>query len=1036
MARIARLRSIAQTGLVLFSSLLVSSAPVAVALAGFNPQSKPQVEMRAVEPGKAIEQELAGGQTHSYQISLAASQYLRLIVEQKGIDVVVALFGPDDNKLTEVDSPNGTQGPERVSVVTEAAGTYRLEVRSLEPNAPAGRYEVKIQELRQALPQDISRIAAQKMSAEAAKLRAQATPDALEKAIEKFEQTLTLWREAGDRSSEAATLFNIAAIYHHADRFQKALDYYNSALGIYKAISDKNWEGSTLSDIANVYHLMHENQRALGYLEQALALYRTSGDRKAEAGILNNIASVYSVIGEHQKSIDPYTHALALYRTLADRLSEGQVLSNLAGVYDETGQRQKALELYDQALALRRALKDRAGESITLSNMAWVYRRSSEYRNAIEYFNQALAIDQATNNRRREAFTLGNIASAYDLMGEKPTALDYYNRALQTYRSIKNQPSEVDMLRFMARTEREMGNLDQARAHIESALGIIESLRAELTSQQLRASYLARIASAYEFYIDLLMQLHERQPSAGHEAAALETSERARARSLLETLVEARANIRQGVDAQTVESLRNLRQQLSVKAELQTRILAGKHTDEQAQALNKEIEALTTRYQDEEAQIRLKSPAYAALTQPRPLSLLEIQKQVLDPDTLLLEYWLGKDRSYLWAVSQSSITAYQLPKRADIETSARRVYELITERSRRVLNETSEQEGARLAQAMTQYQEAAAGLSQIVLGPVAPQLGNKRLLVVADGALQYVPFATVPVPAAQNSAEAVPMIAEHEIINLPSASVLGVLRRETANRKPAPRAVAVLADPVFEAGDARIASSKSKVEDPKANTLTAARETEQLERSLRESGLTEAGVRIPRLINTRREAAAVVALATEQDRKQSLDFEASRATATSAELGQYRFVHFATHGLLNSQHPELSGVVLSLVDKQGKPQDGFLRLIDIYNLRLPVELVVLSACQTGLGKEIRGEGLVSLTRGFMYAGAPRVVASLWKVDDKATAELMKRFYQGMLGDQKLRPAAALRAAQVVMWKQKQWREPYYWAAFVLHGEWR
>jgi CHAT domain-containing protein len=168
---------------------------------------------------------------------------------------------------------------------------------------------------------------------------------------------------------------------------------------------------------------------------------------------------------------------------------------------------------------------------------------------------------------------------------------------------------------------------------------------------------------------------------------------------------------------------------------------------------------------------------------------------------------------------------------------------------------------------------------------------------------------------------------------------------------------------------------------------------------------------------------------------EAVDFLASRATATSSALAEYRIIHFATHGLLNSRHPELSGIVLSLVNERGVQQDGFLRLQDVYNLKLPVELVVLSACQTALGKEIRGEGLVGLTRGFMYAGAPRVVASLWKVDDKATAELMKLFYGGMLGEKHLRPSEALRAAQVTMCKQKKWQAPYYWAAFVLQGEW-
>ncbi len=186
---------------------------------------------------------------------------------------------------------------------------------------------------------------------------------------------------------------------------------------------------------------------------------------------------------------------------------------------------------------------------------------------------------------------------------------------------------------------------------------------------------------------------------------------------------------------------------------------------------------------------------------------------------------------------------------------------------------------------------------------------------------------------------------------------------------------------------------------------------------------------------TRQEAEQIFAIAPNAANLKAIDFKANYATATSGELGQYRYLHFATHGLLDSERPGLSALVLSLVDEQGKPQDGFLRAKDIYNLSLPAELVVLSACQTGLGQEIKGEGLVGITRGFMYAGAARVVVSLWSVNDKATAELMTKFYQKMLKEGQS-PAAALRAAQVEMWKQKQWQSPFYWAAFVMQGEWK
>jgi CHAT domain-containing protein len=320
------------------------------------------------------------------------------------------------------------------------------------------------------------------------------------------------------------------------------------------------------------------------------------------------------------------------------------------------------------------------------------------------------------------------------------------------------------------------------------------------------------------------------------------------------------------------------------------------------------------------------------------------------------------------------------------------------------------------------------------------------LAIVADGALHYIPFAALPAPSQGNDggrnsgAEPQPLFVEHEIVSLPSASTLAALRRETAGRKPAEKSIAVLADPVFTDDDTRVrrdignAGAKEKTRSANWDEIDIV--SMQMSRSGRETGVTGAEGAFGRLISTRHEAAAILALVPERERMRALDFEASRTTALRPELGEYRIVHFATHGMLNNIHPELSGIVLSLVDKEGQLQDGFLRLQDIYNLKLSAELVVLSACQTGLGKEIKGEGLIGLTRGFMYAGAPRVVASLWKVDDRATSELMKRFYQGLLGPEALRPAGALRQAQLTIWKQKQWREPYYWAAFVLQGEWK
>jgi CHAT domain-containing protein len=319
------------------------------------------------------------------------------------------------------------------------------------------------------------------------------------------------------------------------------------------------------------------------------------------------------------------------------------------------------------------------------------------------------------------------------------------------------------------------------------------------------------------------------------------------------------------------------------------------------------------------------------------------------------------------------------------------------------------------------------------LNPVANLLTTaKRLVIVSDGALQYIPFSALPTPGKRTGT--LPLIINHEIVNLPSASILAELRRQAGGRPSALKAVAILADPVFDRGDERLDPGIPSRDSP--SEALVSRQAQDVTRSARDIGLTKNGkAYLTRLLYTRKEAEAVMAVTPRGKGMAALDFEANRRTAMSSRLANYRIVHFATHGILDNKHPELSGLVLSLVNHTGKPQDGFLTLQDVYDMKLPVDLVVLSGCETGLGEQVNGEGLIGLTRGFMYAGATRVVASLWSVSDVATASLMADFYRGMQRDG-MRPAAALRAAQIRMWKQKQWSFPYYWAGFEIQGEWQ
>jgi len=577
----------------------------------------------------------------------------------------------------------------------------------------------------------------------------------------------------------------------------------------------------------------------------------------------------------------------------------------------------------------------------------------------------------------------------------------------------------VTTLANLAGTVYQQNRLDDAAQLYHQALNTLENRAFHLGGvQETRSLYRAEHARYYQEYVGLLI-------AQGHPEQAFEVLEGSRARTLFEMLAHANVDVEQGADPVLRERERTLRQMLNAKAEYRIRIVAGDHTDQQTAVVDKEIENLLLEQQEVEAQLRTISPAYASLTQPQKLDVPEIQK-LLDSNTLLLEYSLGEERSYVWAVSDNSLKLYVLPKRAEIEDAARRVYDLLTSRNRPA-NKTAEDEDP----TDKKFMQAAKKLSEMVVGPVARLLPGKRLLIVSDGALQYIPFSALPTPGRRT--DEMPLIVNHEIINLPSASVLAELRRQEIGRGKAPKTVAVLADPVFDSRDERLA--KRTLQEA-SSSASLPHPGSDLTRSAEDIGLTRGGkLYLSRLVYTRNEADAVMAVIPPGQGTLALDFEASRRMATSPELAKYHIVHFATHGILDNKHPELSGLVLSLVNKEGRPQDGFLKLQDIYNMRLPVDLVVLSGCETGLGEQVNGEGLLSLTRGFMYAGASRVVASLWNVSDIATARLMADFYKAMERDG-IPPAAALRVAQIKMWKQKQWSSPYYWAAFQIQGEWK
>lgn len=1075
-----------------------------------------------LKQGTSLERSLNGGQFQNYKVHLEAGQFFDAVVQQEGIDVEVILTGPDGKQVGHIDSANSEWGPEPMVAISHAAGEYRLRVASGNQKAPSGRYLLRVIAIREPTLQDREHVVANRRFEKAMDLFAQGTADALKAAVEQLQAALPFYKDAGESYSEGITLFTLGLVSAQAGDFHAAIRYDDESLLIFRSIHDSNMQGSTLINLGGAHDVLGDGPAALQAYREALPLLRATGERVNEAVALNNIGKIYADMADWQAALEQYHLALARMRQLGYLDREASTLTNVAGIDYLVGDSLKALTEFQEALTLNRKAGNKRGEADTLLQMGNAYQKlgktaeaTQAYEDALEitkaigdhwrqgkalsglgyeYFlrgdrekaldalQQSLKLLQGVNDRRGQGLALNYLGNVYASMPQPEKAADAYRQSIKLLQDVGDRSHEATAIFGLAQIERDQNQLSEARKHAEEALALVEQVRSHAGAEQDRASYFATQQSIGEFYIDLLMRMHKQDPQAGYDVEAFNAAERERARSLLEMLAEARVDFRRGVDPKLLAQEHELSGLLNSKAQ-RLLTLRGAGTEDKAAALKKEISGLEDQYQQLELEIRKSSPEYAAVTQPEPLTLKEIQQQVLDPGTLLLEYSLGDKRSYLWVASTTGLKTYQLPRRSEIEKQVREVVELLTARGTYVRGELPDQKQSRIARADAQLPQAAARLSEMVLAPAAADLGHKRLVLVTDGSLQHIPFAMLPVPAsAQAGTGALQnaihyLVQDHEIVSLPSASTVAELRKEVAGRKPAPGLVAVLADPVFEPSDPRVhlapaeAGKAAKALKPQngqpSNNQTEAdnaeavpvaektaaagtqstptqtvlqgalsNETRILEHlAAGDAASTNGQLQIPRLPFTRQEANRIMKLVSAKDSLEALDFRASLATATSPELARYRYLHFATHGYLDSEHPELSAIVLSLVNRTGQAEPGFLRANDIYNLKLRADLVVLSACETGLGKEIRGEGIVGLTRGFMYAGVPRVIVSLWSVNDRATEELMAALYQKLLKD-KLSPAEALRQAQITMLRRGRWSSPYYWAAFVQQGEWR
>lgn len=832
------------------------------------------------------------------------------------------------------------------------------------------------------------------------------------KSSKQFEEASTFL--TNDRKGEARVQLFLGYIAGGVGDPDRALEEISRAQELYTQINDKAGEASTLTALG-VWHASQDIENSIAFHRKAFDISHALGDRYGEATALNGTGQGYEFLDEQSLALNSYEQALRLFQDIA--AVDGIAMSEfkIARMHDLSKRFEQALSYYRRSVQVCRAAGKVRTEGFALNEIATIYVRQGLHQRAAAQYQKVLRFFESIGDLRGQATALNSYGDFLFERGQKQKALELYNRALPLSEKVGDEDIRTSTLYNLARTNLTLGFTDTALTFIQLSLRNIEELRSTVRSPEFRASYFSGVQKHYELCIEILTQLDKLRPGGGFAAQAFQVSEKNRSRVLLDLVNESRANIREGAAKELLDQERRLRGLIRLQAQYRLDLLLnGKNSTEIAE-VESQLAQLKADYQSVEAQLRQQNPRLLSLEQSAPPSLAQIQNELRDSDTVLLEYSLGEERSYLWAVTSNSFHTYELPPRKTVEDAANKCYKLLTTRQGAIDNEYT----ANVEAADTLDLEIS-NLGKMVLGPVTSQLGNSRLLVVSEGALQYVPFDALLVPNTNTR-----LLETNEVVVLPSVSTLIAIRSAHNHSTSPSKLVAVLADPVFSAGDDRVQSGAL------APAVAQAAPDKSAEEVFSTTFLR--GGALARLPHASEEADAIAKVAPWGTTMVATGFDASRETAMSSDVGQYRIIHFATHGLLNSEHPELSGLVFTTTDRNGMKTNGFMPLHDIYSLDLSADLTVLSACQTGLGKEIKGEGLVGLAHGFMAAGSKSVVASLWKVDDRATAALMADFYEAML-DKGMTPAAALRSAKLKMMQEKTWRAPYYWAGFVLQGE--
>ena len=896
-----------------------------------------------------------------------------------------------------------------------------------------------------------------------------------DKALIQLRNALNLYTAAKNNSGIAATHNELGDLYLRQGQYEVALENYQKALdGFFAADTNKQPVNTASTAMASAV---------------APSAGAAAGAAAAIADDKYNANLMLAKIGDVNFRLDKIAEAKGAYSRMVVKKPEG--------VAAKAGRRFGGLSAITGAISTGRVDVGAPTSALTVALEA--KKELEEYRTSIVYSSYQLGMGRLAyaDNDLESARThfsdaleaagsslagvakLGQVrrfrAAARTSLGDIALRLGKFKDAVKFYNDAKKGAQDDKRLDLMWPAQRGLGKTlwvqaaqekdpkkaltlrEQALANYRESLATIETLReGSLRADESRSTFLATIKDVFDEAAGAYAAMALTSSTAGaplsgkaleYASEAFRINEQSRARSLLDMLAETDAAITEGVPAELLKRKQeNLERQQNIADMLTGINVSTEELKQKPAELDAELEKLQTEFEELENQIRTASPRYATLTANKPLTLAEVQQNVLDDQTVLVEYALQAEESYLFAASKSEVNLFKLPGRANVDKLAMdlRAQLIPSTLQRRIvgIDVAEANRGLGIAAAapadVAPFVAASHALYKVVLEPAAGMIGEKRLMVVADGALNYIPFEVLLKSADSGDFSSLGyLVKSNEIVYAPSASVVAAIKQQRA--KSTSRAILIIADPVFNSNDTRARkATATPASDAEVRGLGIQGALADVAGSKAPAKPTAAmeGLPLARLNGTRTEAEQISTLAKTAGGQADvwLDLDANEENLGTRDVTKYRIIHVATHGLLNAERPQFTGIVLSLVGN--KTHDGFVRTDEVFNLRLGSPLVMLSACETGLGKEKRGEGVMGLTRAFMYAGAPTVGVSLWSVADKSTADLMTDFYRRLLstGDSTT-SSGALRSAQLAMITGKKYSAPFYWAPFVLVGDW-